>query len=116
MNETLETVLQFGALGLLAAFGYGGYRLATVYAPMVKDFLVGLIATQNAIAEKLGAVDVKVDNLGAAVSKLDAAAARHAENADRTIERARDDVLDAVKSTPRPSIPGGLPRPARAGA
>lgn len=61
MKETLQLVLQCGALGLLAALFYGVFRIAIVYAPLVKEFIVGLIATQNVILQQSSATMAKVD-------------------------------------------------------
>jgi hypothetical protein len=109
INSVLQVVLQLGALGLLVLLGFGAFRIAVVYAPMVKDFLSGLIATQNAILQQNSAINVKLDELKGAVTKLEC-------GVEKEVERARDDVLAALGSRPggaRPSSPalGRLSRP-----
>lgn len=105
MKDTLQLVLQCGALGLLAVLFYGTFRIAVVYAPIVKEFLVGLLTVQSTLLQQNAAFNVKLDEVKADVANL-----------HRAVERARDDVL-AAKSSPRPSVvppSGGVPSIARA--
>lgn len=63
MKETLEIVLQGGALGLLALLLLGAIYIAASVAPSIKGFFDGHTTTLNGIATRLAVVDTKVDDL-----------------------------------------------------
>lgn len=58
---TLELVLQGGALGLLLVVLVGIFVLAKLFAPPMRDFLVGLVAEQKAITAALGALTTRME-------------------------------------------------------
>lgn len=115
INALLQLVLQCGALGLLAVLLFGASRVAIVYAPLVKDFLVGLLTAQSTILQQQAAHGAKLDELHRAVVRLEADSKRAAEGLEQSVEGARDEVLvelGARARVSRPSQSGMVPAPA----
>lgn len=93
MREYLELILQCGALGLLGVLFFGAFRVALVWAPLAKDFLTGLITSQQALLLEQRSLSLKLDEARADIEAVRA-----------DIQRMRDDVLAELGARGRTSV------------
>lgn len=67
MKDTLETVVQGGALGLLALLLGGAIYLAAAVLPSIRSFFEGLTEQLREIGKRQAVMEAKLDAVGAAV-------------------------------------------------
>lgn len=99
MNQTLETVLQGGALGVLVLVLGGLGYLMLRGLPAASAFLAGLVKEQTANREALAALAAEVRTVNAALTsrielaetKILALMREHAQEVESTIQRSVTD-------------------------
>lgn len=100
MNETLQLVLQAGALGilvlLLVGIGYGAFKVG----PLVASFLTNLVKEQAANREALVALSAKIDASNAAMmARIELAETRMKSFVDAAAGGIEDTVRENVSAT-----------------
>lgn len=96
MNNTLETVIQGGALGLLAVLVVGAIYLAAAVVPAIRGFFEQLTIRLASIDTRAAVVEAKADAIAVAVARLEDALSAEVVELRQELGRAERRITAAV--------------------